>query len=240
MKVLAINGSPRGKQGCTFKMLQPLLEGMQEAGVKTELINLGELKINHCLGCFSCWFKTPGECVIKDDVALVLEKMSNADLIIYGTPLYVFAMTGLMKNLLDRSIPLASPYMIENKNMGGITTHPSRHPGKKDKMLLVSPAGFPEFEHFEDLVATFKRLANMADIEYLDEILRPAAAMLLIHQPEHPLVKQYLAALKQAGKQIIINGKVDEQIMKILHQTWISSEEFRKQVNEHFKRELNE
>ena len=240
MKVLAINSSPRGNQGCTFKMLKPLLEGMREAGAETEMVNLGELKINHCLGCFACWFETPGQCVIKDDVALILEKCSNADLIIYGTPLYVFTMSGLMKNLLDRSVPLASPYMIENKNMDGITTHPPRYPDKKERMLLVSPAGFPEFEHFEDLVATFKRLANMADIKYLGEILRPAAAMLLVHQPDNPLVKEYLAALKQAGKQLVVNEKIDVATMKVLHDPWISSEEFRKTVNEYFRKMLNE
>ncbi|MGD9152056.1 MAG: flavodoxin family protein [Gammaproteobacteria bacterium] len=240
MKVLAINSSPRGNQGCTFRMLQPLLKGMQEAGAETELVNLGELKINHCLGCFACWFETPGQCVIKDDVAPILEKFADADLVIYGTPLYVFTMSGLMKNLLDRSVPLASPYMIENKDMNGITTHPPRHSGKTQKMLLVSPAGFPEFEHFTDLVATFKRLANMAYVNYLGEILRPAAAMLLIHQPENPLVKQYLDALKQAGKQLITNEKIDDETMKILHDPWISPEDFRKTANEHLRQMLNE
>lgn len=240
MKVLAINSSPRGNQGCTFQMLQPLLEGMREAGAETELVNLSELKINHCLGCLACWFKTPGKCVIKDDVAPILEKFSDADLTIYGTPLYVFTMSGLMKNLLDRSVPLASPYMIENKNMGGITTHPARNPSKKGKMLLVSPAGFPEFEHFEDLVSTFKRLANMASIKYLGEILRPAAAMFLMHQLENPLVREYLAALKQAGKQLITNEKIDDETIKVLHDPWISSEDFRKTVNEHFKKMIGE
>jgi putative NADPH-quinone reductase len=220
-------------------MLQPLLKGMQEAGAETELVNLGELKINHCLGCFACWFETPGKCVIKDDVAPILEKMLNADLVIYGTPLYVFTMSGLMKNLLDRSVPLGSPYMIENKKMGGITTHPPRYPGKREKFLLVSPAGFPEFEHFEALVSTFKRMANTLDIDYLGEILRPAASM-IIHQADQPLVQNYFTALKQAGKQLITNEKIDDKTMQILHQSWISPEEYRNKVNEYFRQMLNE
>ena len=51
MKVLAINGSPRGKKGCTDKILQPLLDGMREVGAETEAVYLAGKKIHHCSSC---------------------------------------------------------------------------------------------------------------------------------------------------------------------------------------------
>jgi len=63
MKVLAINGSPRGEKSSTIHILNPLLEGMRKAGAETEVVHLCKLKIQHCLGCYVCWTKTPGKCV---------------------------------------------------------------------------------------------------------------------------------------------------------------------------------
>jgi hypothetical protein len=237
MKVLAINSSPRGKQSCTFKILDPLLEGMRNAGAETEVVHLAELNIKHCLGCFACWTKTPGKCVIKDDMAAILEKMidGNVELMIYGTPLYTLTMNGLMKNFMDRCIPLVSSFMEESPE--GVTTRPPRYEGGYDKMLLVSPCGFPEFEHFEPLVFTYKRWADMAGIKYLGEILRPTAEVLRSKEHQSKFAS-YFTALKQAGQQLIEQEKITDEVMKQLHQAWLTPEEFRKYANEYFKKEI--
>ena len=98
MKVIAINASPRGSKSCTDKILHHLLEGINQTGAETETIYLANKKIHHCIGCFTCWLKTPGKCVFEDDMNPILEKFVDADLVIYGTPLYCFTMTGLLKN----------------------------------------------------------------------------------------------------------------------------------------------
>lgn len=116
MNILAINGSPHGGLGNTDLILQPLLKGMESAGAKMETIYLNKLNIKHCIGCFNCWFKTPGKCIHNDDMEPLLEKKRNADLIIYATPLYVFSTTGLMKDFLDRGIPNLMPFFEENVN----------------------------------------------------------------------------------------------------------------------------
>ena len=101
MKVLALNGSPRTKKSSTYHMLKPFLEGMEAGGAETEVVHLRKLKIKHCIGCYTCWMRTPGVCVHKDDMAEVLEKFNQADLVIFGTPLYVFTMSGIMKDFID-------------------------------------------------------------------------------------------------------------------------------------------
>jgi multimeric flavodoxin WrbA len=115
MKVLAINGSPRGAKGNTEQILQPFLEGAREAGAETEVIYLKDKKINHCRGCFTCWTKTPGVCVHKDDVPGILETLREAEVVVYATPLYVFTVSGLMKDFMDRVIPMAQPYIISTR-----------------------------------------------------------------------------------------------------------------------------
>jgi len=237
MKILAINGSPKGVKGCTHIMLSALLEGMNQAGARTEVINLAEHKIKHCMGCLACWLKTPGQCVLKDDMVQILEKVIGADMVIYGTPLYVFTMTGLMKDFFDRSIPLVDPYMEESKEISGVTTHPARYKKRRKKMLLISPCGFPEIKHFEPLVATFKYLAKISGTDYLGEILKPAAP-LFNNEHFHKQLEKMKTLLKEAGKQLIEKEKIDQDILNEIQTGWMDPKDYRKWCNEYFKQVL--
>jgi len=99
MNVLGINGSPRGKDSHTDYILQPFLEGAKEAGATTETIYLRDLTITPCTGCFSCWFVTPGKCILKDDMSWILERVLNANVMVFATPLYNCSMSALNKTL---------------------------------------------------------------------------------------------------------------------------------------------
>jgi len=67
MKVLALNSSPRAEgQSKTNLMLTPLVEGMQDAGAEVEVIELRRKTIKNCIGCYTCWTKTPGKCIHKE------------------------------------------------------------------------------------------------------------------------------------------------------------------------------
>jgi len=231
MKILAINGSMKAKNGCTDKILQPLLTGMQKAGAEITTIYLAEKNIKHCMGCFACWFQTPGKCVIKDDMSDVLEEMLKADLIIYGTPLYCYSASGLMKDCLDRSIPLALPYVEEGE--GGVTSHPGRN-GNKVKMLLVSPCGFPEFDHFAPLIDSFKRIF---EDKYIGEILRPAAELMRVDHFKSQY-KQYCNNLEKAGEEIINDGKISDTTNSALNKLWISPKDYRDHCNKVFEEKL--
>jgi len=87
MKILSINSSPRtGGQSKTELMLNHLVEGMQEAGAEVEVVNLREKKIKNCIGCFTCWTKTPGKCLQKDDMTNeIFPKLLASDLVVYAT-----------------------------------------------------------------------------------------------------------------------------------------------------------
>ena len=127
MKVLAFNCSPKMDKGATALILNPFLEGMREAGVEVELFYTKKLEVNPCQGCFNCWLKTPGKCFQKDDMQMVLAKLREADIWVFGTPVYVDGVSGPMKNLMDRMLPLLQPF-IELRD--GHCRHPKREGAK--------------------------------------------------------------------------------------------------------------
>lgn len=100
MKVLLINGSPRPK-GCTFTALSEVAKTLNECGVDTEIIQIGNQAIRGCIGCGGCAGK--GRCVFGDDaVNEILAKMEEADGLVLGSPVYFASPNGNLLSLLDR------------------------------------------------------------------------------------------------------------------------------------------
>jgi len=229
--VMAINGSSRKERSSTYHVLNPLLEGMRAAGAATEVVHLGHLKIKPCLGCFSCWVRTPGKCVQQDDMADIFERFVQADLLVFGTPLYHFNVSGLMKNFIDRTLPMAEPWLVEHPDQSGSTTHPDRYP-KDRSILLVSPCGFPEFNNFESLVAYFKFLAGKMRWRYLGEIVRPGATGLADEQRQE-MFASYYKLVRQAGEQIIRDRRITPDLNEKLRQDLFPGgpETFRNEAN---------
>ena len=138
MKILTLNGSPRGAASNTFQLTQAFLEGLRQELespliVKTRMIN--ELNLSPCQGCFRCWTATPGVCVIPDAMAEVLDEMRSADLILWSFPLYYFGMPGPVKTLLDRCLPLNLPWM--ERDAYGRPVHPRRDQNAPMKSILI-------------------------------------------------------------------------------------------------------
>ena len=100
MKVIAINGSPR-KNGNTATMLQEVLDGAAGKGAETRMIHLNDLDMKGCQGCLACR-ENLGKCAYKDDFQHVLKEMSECDAVVFGSPIYVFNITGQFKCFLDR------------------------------------------------------------------------------------------------------------------------------------------
>ena len=69
-----------------------------------ELINLKDYEIQYCKGCLAC--QNTGRCVIDDGVKDIIDKVKNADVIVFTTPIYYYSISGQLKTLLDRLNPL--------------------------------------------------------------------------------------------------------------------------------------
>ena len=100
-KVLLLNGSPRKEKSCTLRVARKFAEGIKESReCSIEEICLTDCRIKQCMGCLSCWGRTAGECVIKDDdIPVLKQKIMDADLIIEAFPLYFFVMPGQSRSL---------------------------------------------------------------------------------------------------------------------------------------------
>lgn len=80
--------------------------GAAEAGHTVEFVSLKGQNIQFCRGCLAC--QQLGHCVIQDDANAITEKMQHADVIVWATPVYYYAMAGQMKTLIDRANALFS------------------------------------------------------------------------------------------------------------------------------------
>lgn len=231
MRILAFNGSPRGESGNTDRILQPFLAGAREAGAETETIYLKDKRINPCTGCFTCWLKTPGTCVHQDDMPALLEKMRQADVLVYATPLYVYTVTGMMKDFMDRVIPLAMPQIVKR---GDHYLHPRRYEGEYPKrVVLISNCGFPERHHFTGLVETFRCFTANPDMELAATILCPAGGFLQVPELQES-VRWYFEAARQAGKELVDGGRIAPATQVLLDRNLVDPEVYVQMANAYF------
>lgn len=108
-KILGIIGSPR-KKGNTDILVNKILDGAKEEGAVVENLFLNDLNIKECDGCHACW-KTD-ICCKKDDMNNIYPKIIESDVIVFGTPVYWYGPSALMKMFIDRFVYFNSP---ENK-----------------------------------------------------------------------------------------------------------------------------
>ena len=105
-QILGLNGSPR-KRGNTSILVAEVLRGAAEAGATTEAVSLGGLNIRECDGCHVCW--SGRECPKADDMLDLYRRIGAADVIVFGTPVYWYGPTALMKALIDRCVYFNCP-----------------------------------------------------------------------------------------------------------------------------------
>ena len=100
MKVLLFNGSTRNN-GCTYLALDQVAQTLRQAGIETELLQLGGKPVRDCLGCNRC--AENGQCVFSEDVVnLWIRKARQADGFVFGSPVYFAHPTGQMLAVMDR------------------------------------------------------------------------------------------------------------------------------------------
>lgn len=101
-KVLVISASAR-RNGNSDTLANRFIEGAKEAGNQVEKVFLKDKTINYCSGCGVC--NTTRLCVQKDDMKELIDQFVAADIIVFATPVYFYAMNGQMKTFIDRLVP---------------------------------------------------------------------------------------------------------------------------------------
>lgn len=219
MDVLVINGSPRKDRGHTHGVVSLFVDGMKEAGAEVDIIYSRDLEIGDCRGCFNCWGATPGKCIQDDDMTEVLEKIASSDIVVLATPVYVDGMTGSLKNLLDRTIPLLhGEFEIRDDHC----RHALRSHVKKGKLALISVSGFTEMDNFDPLVFHVKAMCKNMSREYVGAVLRPYAWIMEEAEKQGAKVSDIYAAIKQAGHQLVADGKMKSDNLDIVARDFLS------------------
>lgn len=116
-KVLILSGSPR-KGGNSDTLCDQFARGAAEAGHSVEKIRVAEKNIGFCRGCYGC--KDTGVCVVRDDMAQVLQKMIDADVLVLSSPVYFYSIDAQLKAVLDRTV--ARWLEVRDKEMYYIVT----------------------------------------------------------------------------------------------------------------------
>ncbi len=215
MKILAINGSHRGRKGCTQFLLERIVEGALSVGAEFEAVALAELKINACLACdVCCKPATLGHCVFeeKDDVKSVFDRMKAADVVIYATPAYVFNMTGLMKTFLDRlnSTGTGTGLCLSDS---GLIFHPIDRQVTGKPMVILTLCANIEPDTLKNIVSYFQTYAKFVDAPVAGTLARTMAPQLM-EDHSAKAAQEVLAAFVQAGRELAMNKKIDRSTEK--------------------------
>lgn len=132
-------------------------------------IDLSALNISNCVGCFGCWTKTPGRCVIRDDATRVYPLIAASDSVLYVSRIKYGGYDTIMKTMLERAIPVQQAFL---RIVQGETHHVQRAVAPKQAVILgYGDTSAEEREIFRQLVARNAKNMNFAQyrVEFAPE-----------------------------------------------------------------------
>ena len=224
MKILVLNGSPKNKSD-TMNLTKAFLGGIEKSGEHSiEIINVIEKEIKPCTGCFACWKIQNGKCIQNDYQNIILEKIAEADVIIWSFPLYCYSMPSHIKAVVDRTIPLVKMSM---KETNGVVRHDALIDLSSKHYVVISGCGFPNWSgNFDGLKL---QCANMFG-NNLTMVCVPETPMLNAPTAE-PLTQPLLEKFKQAGEYYAENLRLSEEIVTDLEAPMLPNEVYIQIVN---------
>lgn len=220
MKILLINGSPKGKRSNSLKLAYSFIEGFKngctndEESLSIDELHVASMNIAACKGCFACWQKTPGICCIKDDMQTVIEKLIDADLILWSFPLYYFNVPAILKNLIDRQLPMSLPFMSSKQDGYGSGSHDSRYDMEGKRHVLISTCGFySAVGNYDSVLRMFDHFLGKGNYTTIfcgqGELFRVKELS--------ARTDEYLSTVKCAGSEYAMTGTISEKTDTILH-----------------------
>ncbi len=234
-RVTVFSSSPRRERGGTGKLLGPFIAGLRAGGAEVELVHLFDKTIGPCRACYNCWFETPGQCFQRDAMDELLPRFAQSDTVVLATPLFVDGMTGVMKNFLDRCIPLIQPYFVLRSDH---CRHDLRPGVKAGHLALVSVCGFTELDNFDPLVAHVQAACRNLGRDFAGALLRPYAAS-LDELARHGLpVADVLEAVREAGQKLVEHGHIPRRLVERVSRELMPRQIYIQAVNESFRRRL--
>jgi multimeric flavodoxin WrbA len=107
------------------ELYQSVLDYLQDKQFESKTFNIGRNDLNYCMGCFGCWVKKPGECVINDMIADINHSFVSSEAVIYISPVIFGQFSASIKSAIDRWLPNMLPFFATRAD--GSTMHPPRY-----------------------------------------------------------------------------------------------------------------
>lgn len=139
---------------------------LKQKGIETELMELKAENLTFCMGCFSCWIKKPGECIINDQMAQINEKVMNSDIVIYLSPIVFGQFSPNIKNVIDRGLPNMLPFF--ERRPDGSTMHPPRYKTYPCQIIIGYGDGLSDEDQQLFIDVTKKHRRNIEVLIYQD------------------------------------------------------------------------
>ena len=151
MNILILTGSPR-KGGNTDLLVEAFAKGASQQH-HVEVVSVHDYKVNPCMGCNACFKNKANACVQNDDMSLIYEKMSQADMLVIASPVYFYGLSAQLKAVIDRfHNPIRDTFRL-----------------KKMALLLVGAATLPEL--FDSILAQYRLCLNFFKLEDAGHVL---------------------------------------------------------------------
>ena len=209
MKTLIINGSLKGEASHSYMDASRFARGIEAtADAQTEVVELKNMNISHCVGCFGCWKVTPGQCVIRDDMDIIRDKIMESDNIILSFPLYFFGVSSKMKTMLDRLLPFKMPYKGRHATEDNLLIMDYRYDFSDKRLILVSSCAHSSTDIVYDSVT--REFDMICGKDNYTKVFCPQGEILELDQMK-PILNKYLNGIEDAGKEFGINRKLSEE-----------------------------
>jgi multimeric flavodoxin WrbA len=165
------NGNPDAANASFDVYIQSLADALRARSRGAQVLQLRDMDIRFCIGCFSCWLKTPGRCVHRDDMEQVLRAYVKSDLFIMASPLRMGFTSSLLKKTHDRLLPVLLPYVTFVR---GEMHHKKRYRRYPDFGILVEKEQDTDAEDMDILRNVYERdmLNFHARLRFLHPISR--------------------------------------------------------------------
>lgn len=174
MNITILNGNPHPSSFDDY--LAQLKSTLEKKGHAVTQIDLRDLKLSYCIGCFGCWVKTPGVCSSSDESCEMRRAVIHSDFTLWAAPLRMGFPSAQLKMALDKSIPLIHPYFVVDH---GEAHHRPRYDRYPRLGLLVEPEPTTDQVDLEIVADVFSRTAiNMKSrLEFVQTSDAPVAAV---------------------------------------------------------------
>ncbi len=211
MNALIIRANPR-KNGHTQQLTDLFIEGLKQGNANVQEIDLTTKRINPCKGCYHCWLITPGQCVYKDDMTSAMGTFTQADIVVFSTPLYIYSISGTLKVFFDRLLPYMKNVHLpagQDKIRNAIR-NPKKWP---QKMAYILVGAFRGLDTFEGARKTLELFSEGLNLPLAGGLIRGESYLLPFTYLKPKTIRTVMSSFRTAGTELATQGKISQSII---------------------------